>query len=150
MAGLCGPWTRGLELGLERGELADRQDGLILQAVGFERKGASMVGSRRERIEAMLREEPGDVFLRYALAMELSKEGQQQESLDALTQLTLGNPPYVPAYFQAARQLVEASQIDAARKWLRDGIEEARRQGDFHAAGEMSELLSELGGLGGE
>ncbi|MFM8324484.1 MAG: hypothetical protein ACKN9U_06470, partial [Pirellulaceae bacterium] len=41
-----------------------------------------MVSSRRERIEAMLREEPGDVFLRYALAMELSKEGRQQESLD--------------------------------------------------------------------
>ncbi|MFM8408189.1 MAG: hypothetical protein ACKN94_12800 [Pirellulaceae bacterium] len=138
------------QLGLERDAPADRQHGLIPQAPEFEGKGVSMVSSRRERIEAMLREEPGDVFLRYALAMELSKEGRQQESLDTLGQLTAGNPPYVPAYFQAARQLVEASQIDAARKWLRDGIEEARRQGDFHAAGEMSELLSELGVLGGE
>jgi hypothetical protein len=132
------------------GDPIDRPRGPIRQAIEFEGKGAVMVGSRRERIEAMLREEPGDVFLRYALAMELGKEGRHQESLDALSQLTLGTPPYVPAFFQAARQLVDASQIDAARKWLRDGIEEARRQGDFHAAGEMSELLSELGGLGGE
>ncbi|MFN5852279.1 MAG: hypothetical protein ACK5ZC_00110 [Pirellulaceae bacterium] len=130
--------------------MKDRHDGLMPEAAGFERKGVSMAGSRREQIEAMLREEPEDVFLRYALAMELGKEGRHQESLDALRQLTLGNPPYVPAYFQAARQLVDASQIDAARKWLRDGIEEARRQGDFHAAAEMSELLSDLGGLGGE
>lgn len=135
---------------LGRGEAEDRQGGLIRRAIGIVGKDASMAGSRRERIEAMLREEPEDVFLRYALAMELGKEGRHQESLDALHQLTLGNPPYVPAYFQAARQLVDASQIDAARRWLRDGIEEARRQGDFHAAGEMSELLSELGGLGGE
>jgi hypothetical protein len=31
--------------------------------------------SRREKIEAMLAEEPQDVFLRYSLAMELDKEG---------------------------------------------------------------------------
>ena len=31
--------------------------------------------SRREKIEAMLAEDPGDTFLRYSLAMELDKEG---------------------------------------------------------------------------
>ena len=30
--------------------------------------------SRREKIEAMLADEPGDSFLRYSLAMELDKE----------------------------------------------------------------------------
>jgi hypothetical protein len=48
----------------------------------------------------------------------------------------------------AAQQLADLGRIDEARTYLRDGIEEARRQGDNHAAAEMSEMLSSLGELG--
>lgn len=96
----------------------------------------------------MLAEEPGDTFLRYSLAMELRSEGEHQGSVNKLTELTQDSPPYVPAFFMAAQQLVELGQIDVARSFLRDGIEEARRQGDSHAAAEMSELLTSLGELG--
>ena len=58
------------------------------------------------------------------------------------------DPPYVPAFFMAAQQMVAQDQIPEARTMLRDGIEEARRQGDAHAAGEMSELLTQLGARG--
>ena len=34
------------------------------------------------------------------------------------------------------------------KKYLRDGIEQARQQGDSHAAAEMSEFLTTLGELG--
>ena len=37
--------------------------------------------TRREKIEAMLADEPNDSFLRYSLAMELDKEGRHDESL---------------------------------------------------------------------
>jgi hypothetical protein len=50
----------------------------------------------------------------------------------------------------AARQLVGRDRIDEARRALREGIEEARRQGNAHAAGEMSELLMSLGAAGEE
>ncbi len=43
------------------------------------------------------------------------------------------------------RVLAEAQRIAEARTALREGIEEARSQSDFHAAGEMSEFLAELG-----
>jgi predicted Zn-dependent protease len=104
--------------------------------------------SRREKIEAMLRDEPGDTFLRYSLAMELRSTGENDESLKKLGELTRDATPYVPAFFMAAQQLVELDRIDEARTFLRDGIDEARRQGDGHAAAEMSELLSTLGELG--
>jgi hypothetical protein len=45
---------------------------------------------------------------------------------------------------------VQLERIDEARTALRDGIEQARRQGNAHAAGEMSELLASLGAGGGE
>jgi hypothetical protein len=104
--------------------------------------------SRRERIEAMLLDDPNDDFLRYSLAMELRKEGSHDDSIGKLRTLTQQAKPYVPAFFMAGQQLVELERITEARSFLRDGIEEARRQNDGHAAAEMSELLSQLGELG--
>lgn len=104
--------------------------------------------SRRERIEAMLVDEPGDPFLRYSLAMELDKEESHDRSLLLLRALAADAQPYVPAFFMAGQQLTRLGRIDEARAILRDGIEEARRQGNVHAAGEMSEFLAGLGALG--
>lgn len=104
--------------------------------------------SRRSRIEAMLADDPLDDFLRYSLAMELRKEELHEDSLAKLGELIKQQKPYVPAFFMAAQQLVELDRIREARSFLRDGIEEARLQSDFHAAGEMSELLSQIGEIG--
>jgi thioredoxin-like negative regulator of GroEL len=101
--------------------------------------------SRREKIEAMLAEDPGDTFLRYSLAMELDKAGENEASLAKFTELTRDQPPYVPAYFMAGQQLARLGRTSEARDFLRDGIEAARTQGDAHAAGEMSEFLASLG-----
>jgi hypothetical protein len=104
--------------------------------------------TRRERIEAMLVEEPTDPFLRYSLAMELDKETRHEESLQLLQSLTRDATPYVPAFFMSGQQLTRLQRISEARTMLREGIEEARRQNNLHAAGEMSEFLANLGSLG--
>jgi hypothetical protein len=104
--------------------------------------------SRREKIEAMLADQPGDTFLRYSLAMELEKEGAHDASLSYLDGLTRDQPPYVAAFFRSGQQLAKLGRIDEARTALRSGIDEARRQNDLHAAGEMSEFLASLGALG--
>ncbi|MFN7731819.1 MAG: hypothetical protein ACK5OB_07950 [Pirellula sp.] len=102
--------------------------------------------SRKERILAMLADEPADAFLRYSLAMELRKEGDNAESIRLLRELAYDpKEKYVAAFFMAAQQLAELEQLEDARTLLRDGIEEARRQNNLHAAAEMSELLVEIG-----
>jgi hypothetical protein len=100
--------------------------------------------SRREKIEAMLLGDPGDTFLRYSLAMELDKDGDHDASLAKFTELSNDDPPYVPAFFMAGQQLARLDRMEEARAILRRGIEAAQRQGDSHAAGEMSEFLSSL------
>ncbi|QDT09568.1 hypothetical protein K239x_15140 [Planctomycetes bacterium K23_9] len=104
--------------------------------------------SRREKILAMLADDPTDTFLRYSLAMELRSEGSHDDSIAKLQELTKDATPYVPAFFMAAQQLADLDRVDEAREFLRDGIEQARSQGDSHAAAEMSELLASLGELG--
>jgi hypothetical protein len=107
-----------------------------------------MSPTRREKIEALLADEPQDAFLRYSLALELEKEGEHERSLAGLAELMGDARPYVPAYFMAAQQLARLKRIDAARAALRSGIDQARAQGDLHAAGEMAEMLAGLGRLG--
>jgi hypothetical protein len=100
--------------------------------------------SRREKIEAMLAEDPGDVFLRYSLAMELDKEGAHDASLAKFRELTVMQPPYIAAFFMAGQQLARLNRMDEASAILREGIDAAHAQEDQHAAGEMSEFLASL------
>jgi hypothetical protein len=101
--------------------------------------------SRREKIEAMLADDPGDTFLRYSLAMELDKEGDHEASLAKFAELTRDSPPYVAAFFMAGQQLARLGRFDEARVILSKGIQAAGAQGDMHATGEMSEFLESLG-----
>ena len=101
--------------------------------------------TRRAKIEAMLADDPQDVTLRYMLAMELDKDGEHEDSLKRFAELRSETPPYIPAFFMAAQQLARLDRVEDSRAILRDGIEQARKQGDSHAAGEMSEFLQGLG-----
>lgn len=104
--------------------------------------------SRRERIEAMLAEEPQDQFLRYSLAMEWHKQGDHERGLAILESLMADETPLVAAFFMAGQNLAGLQRFDEARSALRRGIEAARQQGDSHAASEMSEYLMRLGEFG--
>jgi predicted Zn-dependent protease len=128
-----------MELQLRVPPNAHRLTQLELRATRF-----SMV-SRRERLEAMLAEQPADPFLRYGLAIERAKAGEHEQALADLRQLMRDPTPYVPAFFRAGQLLCDLRQFDDARTVLREGIDEARRQGNAHAASEMSELLVSLG-----
>lgn len=108
----------------------------------------SSPNTKRQKIEAMLAEDPGDVFLRYSLALMMDADGEWEPCLEILEDLARGTPPYVPAFQMSGQILVAHEQIDAARRALREGIEQARAQGLGHAAAEMAELLTTLGAAG--
>lgn len=102
--------------------------------------------SRREKIEALLADDPRDTFLRYSLALELQKEGQQEQSLSRLNELIEDDPPYVPAFLMAGQQLVQLGQHAQAREVFARGIAEAQSQGDQHAAEEMAGFAAQIPG----
>lgn len=104
--------------------------------------------TRREKLEAMLKLEPADAFLRYGLAGEYDNEGRIDEAVSLYRGLMLDQPPHVPSFFRCAQLFVREDRIAEARTLLREGIEAARREGNAHAAGEMAELLASLGAMG--
>lgn len=97
-----------------------------------------------EKIEEMLRDEPGDTFLLYSRGLELLKLGRATDGLAQLRELIASQPDYVPAYFRLGQALVEDDQIPEAREALEAGIVVGRRVGDQHAVGEMSTFLDTL------
>ena len=108
----------------------------------------SPANPRRQRIETMLAEDPGDVFLRYSLALAMDSDGEWEPCLEILEDLARCSPAYVPAFQMSGQILVAHGKIDDARRSLREGIEQARGQGLDRAAAEMAELLATLGSAG--
>lgn len=106
------------------------------------------MSARREKILALLADDPDDTFLRYSLAMDHRGDGENDRAIELFDGLIADATPHVPAFFMKGQILASDGKHDAARSVLRDGIDAARAQGDAHAAGEMSELLASLGRFG--
>lgn len=100
--------------------------------------------SKREQLEKMLKATPDDEFLKYALAMACSSEGDEEEAVRRLKILNEENPDNVSAWFQRAQILARIGESDEAANVTRSGIEAARRTGDDHAEAEMIGFLDLL------
>jgi len=100
--------------------------------------------TRKERLEAMVAEDPNDIELRYMLAMEYVSVGDDAGAISRFQELIDKAPNYPPAYHQAARALARLNRLAEARSWLARGIPVALAQGEQHAAGEMQGLLESL------
>ena len=100
--------------------------------------------SRREKLETMLKDDPTDVFLHYALATELLKVGELAAAESRFQQIHTQFPDYVPAWFRHAQAAAEQGAVEQARSLGQQGLEVARRVGDMHAAGEIAGFLELL------
>lgn len=101
--------------------------------------------ARRQKLEQSLAEDPGDTFLRYGLAMQCLREGDLNEGRDRLRSLIADYPDdQVAAYQQLGQSHAETGEIEAAKVVLQTGILKARARGDWHAAGEMEQLINSL------
>ena len=100
--------------------------------------------TRREKLEAMLLENPDDSFLRYGIAMEDRSAGNMSAALVGFAEVLRRDPAYVPAYFQAAQLQIDEGRTVEARDLLEQGIAAALKAGDSHAVGEMQNVLQGL------
>jgi len=99
-----------------------------------------------EHLRALLTADPNDSFVRYGVAMEHAKLGQNAQALAEFTELLRRDPKYVPAYFMGGRTCAQSGDVPAAKELYRRGIAMANQVGDTHAAGEISEALEMLEG----
>ncbi|HRI29167.1 MAG TPA: hypothetical protein PK239_08425 [Chitinophagales bacterium] len=95
--------------------------------------------SRKEQIEAFLKETPHDPFLHYALALEYLKCGDDAQALALFTQLTKESPNYVGTYYHLGKLQEKLQMQGNALTTYKTGMDIARKLNDNHS---YSELLS--------
>ncbi len=100
---------------------------------------------RIHKLSEMLTENPGDLFLKYALAMEHAGLQNTAYAIQLLEEIVGSNPEYVAAYYQLGVLYHQAEQQDLAIKILQTGIEWAKKQkANTKTLNEFRSLLDEL------
>ena len=84
-------------------------------------------------LRKMAAAKPDDPFPAYGLAMELTKQGADDEARSAFADLVRRHPDYIPSYLMYGNLLATTGARDEAAAVYAAGIEAATRAGDDHA-----------------
>jgi len=102
-----------------------------------------MSASRLEQLLQYYRDEPGDPFILYALALEYQKS-DLKKAKSFFEKLLNEHAHYVPAYYHAAKLYQELQERDKAESTYEKGIVMAKMQNDFQTLRELQSALDEL------
>lgn len=92
----------------------------------------------------MLKTDPDEPFLLFAIAKEYEKTDNKPLALQYYLQLTTDNPDYVGAYYHLGKLYEKMETPDLALEIYDKGMEIAQKVGDKHAHSELSTARWEL------
>ena len=98
---------------------------------------------RINQLNQLLKEDPEDPFLYYALCLELKKAGSA-ETGPGFERLLLSYPEYLPAYYQAALFMAETGKLERATTIAQSGILLAQSMNELHTLSELKGLLQNI------
>jgi predicted Zn-dependent protease len=101
--------------------------------------------SRKAQIQAMLADSPTDAFLRFALAKEHEKEGDDAGAKEIYEALVADQPEYPGTYYHLGKALERLEDDAGAWRVYSDGIAITKRLGERHAMSELAGARMELG-----
>jgi thioredoxin-like negative regulator of GroEL len=100
--------------------------------------------SRKETLEEFVAADPDDSFSRYALALELEKEGREADAVVQFREVIARDSGYVATYYHLGKVLARQGHVDEARDVYRDGILAATAANDQRTRTEIQEALEAL------
>lgn len=96
------------------------------------------------QLEELLKSDPRDTFVLYAIAQEHAKAGRHDDAVEFYDRTLAVDPGYCYAYFHKAKSLEAKGRIDLAAETLKQGLDAARRGRDAKAQSEIAAYLDEL------
>lgn len=97
--------------------------------------------ARLERLLNMQQNQPNDVFLHYALALEWVKKGATEKAIDALQRVIELDSGYLAAYFQLGHLLIEQKKKEEAIVIFETGIKKAQEVRDLKTLAELKNAM---------
>jgi predicted Zn-dependent protease len=102
------------------------------------------MATRREMLEEFVTADPNDSFSRYALALELEKEGRASDAIAQLQEVTARDENYIAAYYHLGRMLAKAGKEEEALAVYQRGLDAASKAGDQKTRNEIQEAIEML------
>lgn len=99
---------------------------------------------RLNNLKKMLENSPDDLFLNYALAMELLAQNDSLAAENQLIKVLELNPEYLPVFYQLGKLSESKDRFEEAIKWYQKGISLASGQKDFKTKAELQSALDNL------
>ena len=99
---------------------------------------------RITKLKEFLQTNPGDSFLKHALALEYVKIEDDKTAREIFEEILAQEPGYIGSYYHLAKLLERTGNTNAAIQWYEKGMEEAKKAGDNHAFGELRSAYEEL------
>lgn len=99
---------------------------------------------RISKLKEYLEANPTDSFLQHALALEYIKIGNDEDARRLFEEILNREPGYIGSYYHLAKLLERMEQTDEAIAVYEKGMEEAKKEGDNHAFGELRGAYEEL------
>jgi len=98
---------------------------------------------RISQLQQLLKEDPEDPFLHYALCLELKKAGSAETGPGFETLLDVF-PEYLPVYYQAALFMAETGKLEQATMVAQSGVLLAQSMNELHTLSELKGLLQNI------
>lgn len=92
----------------------------------------------------MLKEDPNDPFLKYALGLEYIQKDLLDDAEKVFVELRSKHPEYLPLYYQFGQLLEKRERFDEAIAVYKAGEALASEQRDLKTRSELQEALWEL------
>jgi tetratricopeptide (TPR) repeat protein len=102
------------------------------------------MATRREMLEEFVAADENDSFSRYALALELEKEGRADEAIAQLQEVMARDENYVAAYYHLGRMLAKSGKDEDALAIYKRGLDVAAKAGDQKTRNEIQEAIEML------
>ena len=103
-----------------------------------------MSEERLGQLRAMLVEEPGDLFLRYAIALEHKRMGAMEQAIADLEAILRDDAKHIPSYYQLALLRADLGQFAEAITVCDAGSLQCIVTGDRKARMELIALRDQL------
>ncbi len=106
-----------------------------------------MQSGRLEKLLEFIKNEPNDEFLKYALATEYLRLGDNDKALAYYEDLVNNHPGYVGTYYHLGKLYEMLNRKDDAVKTYETGMKVAREKRDNHSFSELQSVYNQLTGL---
>ncbi len=99
------------------------------------------MNSRIDNLLGMLKEEPNDLFLNYALAVEFVGQEKYREAENQFLKTLQLNNEYLPCYYQLGQTAEKLNKEKEALAYYHKGVELAKKQNNNKALNELNEAI---------